>query len=73
MAEVIERMRRLVMDQKETAQLIGMTQRYLEGLRYRGGGPQYLKLGNRVAYRLEDVQTWLAGQRRTSTSDTGTK
>lgn len=71
MAEVIERMKPLVMDQKETARLLLMTQRYLEGLRYKGGGPAYIRLGNRVAYRQQDVEEWLAGQRRTSTSDLG--
>lgn len=37
-----------------------MSERTLERWRWRGVGPRYLKLGGRVAYRLEDVEAFEA-------------
>jgi len=40
--------------------------------RVTGGGIPFVKLGNRVRYRKEDIDTWLsAAPSRASTSDTG--
>jgi predicted DNA-binding transcriptional regulator AlpA len=44
-----------------------------EKLRLTGGGPAFIKLGRRVVYRIEDLDAWLAENRRRSTSDTGNK
>lgn len=35
-----------------------------------GNGPEYHRLGNRVNYRLEDVEKFEMSKRRRSTSDT---
>ena len=40
-------------------------------LRVLGGGPPYLKRGRKVLYDPLDVQKWIDGQKRTSTSDPG--
>lgn len=40
-----------------------------EKLRLTGGGPAYSKIGRRVVYRVEDLDAWLAANRKTSTSD----
>jgi transcriptional regulator with XRE-family HTH domain len=42
--------------QAQLAQRLGVSQRTLEGWRYRGKGPAYLRLEGRVAYRLTDVE-----------------
>jgi hypothetical protein len=42
--------------------------RTLEGWRWLGEGPRYLKIGGRVVYRLEDVEAWEAARLRASTA-----
>jgi Helix-turn-helix domain len=42
--------------QRQLAHRLGVSQRTLEGWRYRGKGPAYLRLEGRVAYRLTDVE-----------------
>jgi transcriptional regulator with XRE-family HTH domain len=42
--------------QAQLAQRLGVSQRTLEGWRYRGKGPAYLRLEGRIAYRLADVE-----------------
>jgi hypothetical protein len=46
---------------------------YLNKLRVVGGGPPFIKIGARVAYDPADLTTWVAQQRRSSTSDQGHK
>ena len=43
----------------------------LEGLRIRGGGPPFVKLGRRVVYRRSDLLAFASGNLRRSTSDVG--
>jgi hypothetical protein len=42
--------------------------RTLERWRWLHQGPQYLKIGGRVVYRLEDVEAFEAAQTKVSTS-----
>jgi hypothetical protein len=42
---------------------------YLEKLRVVGGGPPFIKVGKAVRYKLADLDTWLAEQKRGSTSE----
>lgn len=55
----------------EAAAYCGSSASTFEKLRLRGGGPVYCKIGRRVVYRVEDLDAWLAENRRRSTSDTG--
>lgn len=55
----------------ETANYLKLSERYLEDLRRRGGGPQFLTFGKAVRYRQSDVDKWAASRTRRSTSDTG--
>lgn len=48
---------------------VGLSVSTLNKLRVFGGGPVFLKLGRRVAYRIEDLDAWLAARLRRSTSD----
>jgi hypothetical protein len=41
-----------------------MSERTLERWRWLGQGPRFMKLGGRVAYRLEDVEAFEAEQLR---------
>jgi hypothetical protein len=44
------------LNQEQLAQRLGVSERTLEGWRYRAKGPAYLRLGGRIAYRLADVE-----------------
>ena len=58
-----------VLNAQEAAKYVGLSSSTLAKLRLRGGGVPFLKLGRRVAYRRQDLDSWLAGQLRQSTSD----
>ena len=45
-----------------------ISHRTLERWRWTGEGPQFVKLGGRVVYRLEDVEAFERDQVRASTS-----
>ncbi|GIX10698.1 AlpA family transcriptional regulator [Elioraea sp.] len=45
-----------------------LSPRTLERWRWLGQGPRFLKIGGRVAYRLEDIEAYEAAQLRTSSS-----
>ncbi len=51
------------------AKFIGVSRRTLEKWRYVGGGPPYLKLGRRVLYSMSDLEVWVKGRERFSTSE----
>ena len=53
----------------EAAAYAGVSDRTLEALRQKGGGPAYLKIGRAVLYRKSDLDTWLDQCLRTSTSE----
>ena len=59
------------MTTRELAEVLHMSRRTLDRYRVSGGGPQFLKLRGRVLYERSDVEEWLAGRRRASTSDSG--
>jgi hypothetical protein len=44
------------LNQEQLAQRLGVSQRTLEGWRYRGKGPAYLRLEGRIAYRVIDIE-----------------
>ena len=56
---------------QEAAQFLGLSKRTLEKHRVYGTGPQFLKLGGRVVYKIEDLHTWAERGSRRSTSDPG--
>lgn len=53
----------------DAAKYCGSSASTFEKLRLTGGGPVYSKIGRRVVYRVEDLDAWLAANRRRSTSD----
>ena len=54
--------------QRDLAQRWAMSERTLESWRWRGFGPDYLRLGGRIVYRLADVEAFEHEQLRSSTS-----
>lgn len=48
----------------EAAEFLRTKERTLERWRHDGGGPAFIKIGRRVVYRLEDLDSWVARQRR---------
>lgn len=59
------------LDTIQAAEYLNLSRRTLEGFRYRGGGPVFVKAGRRCLYRLEDLDQWTTSLRRRSTSDPG--
>ena len=57
--------------QRELADRWNMSPRTLERWRWVGEGPQFIKIGGRVVYRLEDVEAYEQNQLRASTADSG--
>jgi excisionase family DNA binding protein len=56
---------------EQAAEYCGVSPRTLEKRRSSGGGPVFVKLGGSVRYKVEDLEAWIAGGRRRSTSDPG--
>lgn len=59
--------------QRELADRWNMSPRTLERWRWVGEGPQFIKIGGRVVYRLEDVEAYERNQLRASTADDGAR
>lgn len=57
--------------QTDLARRWRLSPRTLERWRWLGQGPAFLKLGGRVAYRLEDVEAFEAAQIRTISGSIG--
>jgi hypothetical protein len=55
----------------EAAKRVGVRPRTMEQWRWLGRGPKFLKVGGVVRYDDEDLDAFLAGCVRTSTSDRG--
>ena len=61
------------LNQVELAARWKISPRTLERWRWTGDGPAFIKIGGRVVYRLEDVETFECTQLRASTADTTPK
>ncbi len=59
----------LVLDAPQTAQRLGLSISTLAKMRLYGTGPTYSKLGRRVVYRPEDLESWITANRFQSTSE----
>ena len=53
------------LNQVELSRRWSLSPRTLERWRWLHQGPEYLKIGGRVVYRLDDVEAFEAAQRRT--------
>ena len=56
----------------EAASFLGLSIRSMQGYRYRGGGPNFVRVSARcVRYRRIDLRDWAEAKLRSSTSDKG--
>lgn len=55
----------------QVAERLAISPRTLQMWRFRGGGPEFVKVGALVRYEPEAVAAWLARHTRASTSDPG--
>lgn len=60
---------RAPVDVKGAAAYTGFGEGYLNKLRCKGGGPLFIKRAGVVRYDPDDLDAWLAGLKRKSTSD----
>jgi hypothetical protein len=62
----------IAVDIAAAAALLGVSERYLSTLRYRGGGPPFIRVGGprrgRILYRVETLKAWTAAREQTSTA-----
>lgn len=56
------------LNQQALAERWHISPRTLEQWRYRGDGPQFLKIGGRVLYRLDDIETFEAARVHANTN-----
>ena len=52
------------LNQVELARRWSLSHRTLERWRWEGRGPQYLKIGGRIVYRLSDIEAYEASRQR---------
>lgn len=62
-----------MMRAEAVAEFTGLSASYLAKLRCTGFGPPFRKIGRAVLYDPADVQAWLDGHSRASTSDQGSR
>ncbi|MDD9997119.1 MAG: helix-turn-helix domain-containing protein [Rhodospirillaceae bacterium] len=56
---------------RQAAARLGLSPRTLERYRVTGGGPEFVKMGHAVRYRIAKLSEWLERCARRSTSDDG--
>ena len=59
----------LLLSPKDAAKHLALSEKALEKWRCQGTGPRFLKLGNRIRYKLDDLIEWAEQTARTSTSN----
>lgn len=53
----------------QAAEYLGLSTSTIEKMRLRGDGPRYAKLGRLVVYAIPDLEAWVEGHKRLSTTD----
>ncbi|MGD0624267.1 MAG: helix-turn-helix domain-containing protein [Thermodesulfobacteriota bacterium] len=61
----------VLLNQKQASLLLGVTTSTLESWRCKGCGPTYRKIGSLVRYLESDLITYIEGQSRHSTCESG--
>jgi predicted DNA-binding transcriptional regulator AlpA len=58
-----------LLNEREAAELLGISPRTLEATRSRGDGPKFVKVTrHRIAYKPSELRAWVEAHTRTSTS-----
>jgi predicted DNA-binding transcriptional regulator AlpA len=55
--------------ERDASELLGVSMRTLQKWRLQGNGPRFVKLGHAVRYDVKDLEAYIEGGRRRSTSD----
>ena len=56
---------------EDAAAYLGLSVQALAKMRWSGDSPAFFKVGRRVLYDRDELETWLAKRKRRSTSDAG--
>jgi hypothetical protein len=59
-----------LLTQRQSAELLRLSERTLERHRVAGTGPLFVRAGRLVRYREDDLQSWIASRVVSSTSQT---
>jgi predicted DNA-binding transcriptional regulator AlpA len=63
-------MERLLLTEKEAAEMIGLTPRFLQNRRTRGDSPRFVRISARcVRYRASDIVEWAEQRLHSNTSE----
>ncbi len=63
-----------LIDEEVAADFLDLSPRTLQGFRYKGGGPKFVRVSNRcVKYRRINCREWVEARLRTSTSNVGSE
>ena len=61
-----------LIDEKAAGDFLSLTDRTMQAMRQRGGGPRYIAISSRcLRYRRIDLKNWADSRLRSSTSDPG--
>ncbi len=67
-------MQKRLLNTKEAADFLGVSMAFLERDRWAGARIPFVRIGTRaVRYQLSELEAYIAGQMRTSTSDLGVR
>lgn len=57
-----------LIDEKQASQLMGISPRTLQGYRVKGGGPEFIKLNNKIVrYKISAIQNWINDNKKINT------
>jgi predicted DNA-binding transcriptional regulator AlpA len=57
-----------LLTQREAALALRLSERTLERMRVNGTGPRFVKCNRNIRYQQQDLEQWIAGRVRISTS-----
>ena len=61
-----------LLKENDAAEFLEVSARSLQGWRFKGGGPKFIKISHRsIRYRKKELIEWIDGKVRNSTSDFG--
>ena len=58
-----------LLNAEDAAQFLSLSQSTLAKMRLSGNSPRYVKMGRRVAYRQNDLESWIETQSFRSTAE----
>ncbi|TAH37838.1 MAG: DNA-binding protein [Alphaproteobacteria bacterium] len=59
----------LHINEKDAAEFLGISHRTLQGMRYKGDGPEYVKLKKAIRYKIAELNKWAQSNKKRNTSE----